>query len=130
MPFPLSTSTALFHRVPIDAQCIDAPLSRAAIFLVVAVADDHDRLARRHLRRRTGRQPRTGQRIGVAGPRPVHRAPDGAGRPLGQPSPDISSRRAGQLLQHVHRPSARTEPTRPGPFWPRIGVEISASEDG
>lgn len=52
--FPLSTSTALFERVPIEAQSIDAPLSQAAIFL--AVADDHDRLARRHLQRRTGRQ--------------------------------------------------------------------------
>jgi len=34
-----------WDRVPIDAQSIDAPLSRAAIFLVVTVADDQAALA-------------------------------------------------------------------------------------
>ena len=35
-----------WERVPIDAQSIDAPLSQAAIFLVVAVADGPDALAK------------------------------------------------------------------------------------
>jgi putative iron-dependent peroxidase len=35
-----------WERVPIDAQNIDAPLSQAAIFLVVAVADGPDALAK------------------------------------------------------------------------------------
>ena len=33
-------STKNWDRVPIDAQSIDAPLSRAAIFLVVIVASE------------------------------------------------------------------------------------------
>lgn len=35
-----------WDRVPIDAQSIDAPLSRAAVFLVVAVASDQTALAK------------------------------------------------------------------------------------
>ncbi|HMR31131.1 MAG TPA: Dyp-type peroxidase [Geminicoccaceae bacterium] len=35
-----------WDRVPIDAQSIDAPLSRAAVFLVVTVANEHTALAK------------------------------------------------------------------------------------
>jgi putative iron-dependent peroxidase len=35
-----------WDRVPIDAQSIDAPLSRAAVFLVLSVADDKNALAK------------------------------------------------------------------------------------
>ena len=35
-----------WDRVPIDAQSIDAPLSRAAVFLVVAVANGQPALAK------------------------------------------------------------------------------------
>src|ERR1700722_1098167 len=35
-----------WDRVPIDAQSVDAPLSRAAIFLVVALAGERDALAK------------------------------------------------------------------------------------
>src|SRR3546814_6496726 len=64
--------------------------------------------------------------IGVAGPRPVHRAPDGedgAGRPLGPLWPDILSCRASRLLQHVRLPSARPESARPGAFRLRRSEE-------
>src|SRR3954452_8822540 len=33
------------QRVPIDAQSVDAPLSRSAVFLVVAIADSDDAYA-------------------------------------------------------------------------------------
>src|SRR3546814_2489124 len=69
--------------------------------------------------------------IGVAGPRPVHRAPDGedgAGRPLGPLWPDLLSCRASRLLQHVRLPSARPESARPGAFRLRIGAGFSASD--
>ena len=35
-----------WDRVPIDAQSVDAPLSRAAIFLVVTLAGEQDALAK------------------------------------------------------------------------------------
>src|ERR1700761_6912340 len=39
-------STKNWDRVPIDAQSIDAPLSRAAVFLVVTVAGEQSALAK------------------------------------------------------------------------------------